>query len=246
MVSRSVTRETLSGRPTVVSAREVAVPPLAAATRERLEAIVTALLEEPDPPTGHRTRRDIWQRDILDSLAALALPTLQRSQDAVDLGCGIGFPGLALAAALPATRFTLVDSIGRRLQVAANLVRRAGLENVELVNARIEDFARGPARERFTLATARALAPIVTVLELAAPLLAVSGALVVWRGRLEPAERDRVERVAAQLGLVTTEIRRVLPFEGAKHRHLHVFTKQRPTPERFPRRPGLARKRPLA
>lgn len=229
-----------------MSGREVAIPDLAARTRDRLEALVSALLEEPDPPTGHRTRREIWERDILDSLAALALPAVNRARTAVDLGCGIGFPGLPLATALPTTHFTLVDSVARRLQVAANLARRAGLRNVELVQARIEDFARGPAREHFTLATARALGPVVTVLELAAPLLAVSGALVIWRGRLDPAERDRVERVAEQLGLVTAEIRKTLPFEGAKHLHLHVFSKQGPTPDRFPRRPGLARKRPLA
>jgi 16S rRNA (guanine527-N7)-methyltransferase len=69
---------------------------------------------------------------------------------------------------------------------------------------------------------------------------------VDWRGRRSREEEEAARSAAAQLGLELLEIRRVAPFEGARERHLHVFAKVGETPARFPRRPGVARKRPLA
>ncbi len=93
---------------------------------------------------------------------------------------------------------------------------------------------------------ARALAPATVVVEYAAPLLRLEGALVEWRGRRE-AEAERLGLAAAgQLGLELVEIRRVEPYVGARDHHLHIYLKKLETPSGFPRRPGMARKRPLA
>jgi len=92
---------------------------------------------------------------------------------------------------------------------------------------------------------ARALAPQTVVLEYAAPLLRNGGALVDWRGRRSAEAEAQADRAATVLGLRRQEIRRVAPFEGATDHHLHVFTKVHETPPRFPRRAGIARKRPL-
>ncbi|MFZ0043166.1 MAG: hypothetical protein WAK93_17795, partial [Solirubrobacteraceae bacterium] len=69
--------------------------------------------------------------------------------------------------------------------------------------------------------------------------------LVAWRGRRDPGDEDAGARAAADLGLEPSPPVRVTPYPGALHRHLHVMVKVAPTPERFPRRPGVARKRPL-
>lgn len=93
---------------------------------------------------------------------------------------------------------------------------------------------------------ARALAAPAVVIEYAAPLLRLGGTLVEWRGRREM-EAERAGLLAArQLGLELAEIRRVKPYDGARHHHLHVYLKDRETPSGFPRRPGIARKRPVA
>jgi 16S rRNA (guanine527-N7)-methyltransferase len=102
------------------------------------------------------------------------------------------------------------------------------------------------ARSGHDLAVARALAPQPVALEYAAPLLRVGGRLIDWRGRRDPREEARSMTAAEQLGLELAEIRHVVPFEGARARHLHVYLKVRDTPARFPRRPGIARKRPLS
>jgi 16S rRNA (guanine527-N7)-methyltransferase len=93
--------------------------------------------------------------------------------------------------------------------------------------------------------TARALAPLAVLVEYAAPLLAPGGSLVAWKGARDPAEEEAGAAAAAQTGMEPREILPVRPFEGAEHRHLHVHVKVADTPERFPRRAGMARKRPL-
>ena len=101
------------------------------------------------------------------------------------------------------------------------------------------------AAERMDLVTARALAPLPVVAEYAAPLLRLGGALLAWRGRRDPEEEAATARAADQLGLSVRESRRVQPYPGAVNRHLQLLVKTSPTPPRFPRRPGMARKRPL-
>jgi 16S rRNA (guanine527-N7)-methyltransferase len=83
------------------------------------------------------------------------------------------------------------------------------------------------------------------VLEYAAPLLRAGGFLVDWRGKREPKGERSAALAGAELGMQLVEIRRTEPFAGARDRHLHLYEKVRDTPERFPRRPGIARKRPL-
>jgi 16S rRNA (guanine527-N7)-methyltransferase len=92
---------------------------------------------------------------------------------------------------------------------------------------------------------ARALAPQPVVLEYAAPLLRMGGTLIDWRGRRNADEERAAARAAQTLGLRLAEVRKVEPFPAATDRHLHVFVKDRETPDRFPRRAGIARKRPL-
>jgi 16S rRNA (guanine527-N7)-methyltransferase len=93
--------------------------------------------------------------------------------------------------------------------------------------------------------TARALASLEVVAEYAAPLLTVGGSLVVWRGRRDRDAESIGAAAAAELGLEVEAIRSVRPYAGAEHRHLHLISKMAPTPLGFPRRPGMAQKRPL-
>jgi 16S rRNA (guanine527-N7)-methyltransferase len=98
---------------------------------------------------------------------------------------------------------------------------------------------------RCDLVTARALASLPVVAEYAAPLLRLGGTLIVWRGRRDPADEAAGARAAALLGLESLPPVQVQPYSGAVNRHLHPMLKVAATPARFPRRPGIARKRPL-
>lgn len=147
-------------------------------------------------------------------------------------------------------KIDLIESTGRKAAVIARLAQAAKLENARAVTARAEDWARTPAAlggggEAYGAVTARAVAALPVVVEYAAPLLCKEGVLVAWKGARDPAEESRGAAAAALLGLAPERVLWVEPFEGARDRHLHVFRKISPTPERFPRRAGMAAKRPL-
>lgn len=136
-----------------------------------------------------------------------------------------------------------MESVGRKCAFITRAAEACEVGNAEAVHARAEEWTDG--REGCDLITARALAPLAVVAEYAAPLLTLGGFLVAWRGRRDPEDEAAGARAAADLGLEPGPVIRVEPYPGALHRHLHVMRKAAPTPDRFPRRPGMARKRPL-
>jgi 16S rRNA (guanine527-N7)-methyltransferase len=202
-----------------------------------LEALLRALDEEHDPPT---TVADPVNEHVADSLSAL--PYLGSPARVADIGSGLGFPGLALAAALPAAHFVLVESQKRHAAVASRLAAAAQLHNVTVVPLRVEELDE---RETFDLVTARAVASLAVLVEYAAPLLRNGGQLVAWKGARDAVEELGGEVAGAVVGLSPARVVAVSPFPGAHSRHLHLFAKTGSTPDRFPRRPGMARKRPL-
>ncbi len=216
---------------------------LTAAQQRQLAAVLAMLEADEHAPTSIRAPEQAARTHVADSLAALELDAVRAARRIADLGSGAGFPGLALAVALPAAQVSLVESQRRRCEFLERVCAAAEIENARVVCSRVEDWREGVAR--CDVVTARALAPQPVVLEYAAPLLRMGGTLVDWRGRRDEAAERAGERAAALLGLSRVEIRRVIPFEGASDHHLHVFVKTGETPARFPRRAGIARKRPL-
>ena len=209
----------------------------------RLEVVLAGLAHDEHAPTAVRDTEEAAKVHVADALVALDVDGLRASRSVADLGAGAGFPGLAIAVALPDAEVRLVESQRRKCEFIRSLAGAASIANATVVCARAEDWAEGIGANDAVLA--RALAPQPVVLEYAAPLLRLGGTLVDWRGRRD-ADDERAAAGAAQtLGVRLVEVRRVEPFAGASDRHLHVFVKDRETPDRFPRRAGVARKRPL-
>jgi 16S rRNA (guanine527-N7)-methyltransferase len=211
------------------------------------EAALAAVLElqarDPEASTTVRDAAAARERHVADSLVALELQPVRAARRIADLGSGAGWPGLALAAALPEAHVTLVESATRHCRYLERAVAASGLTNVSVVHARAETWPEGVLAH--DLVTARALAALNVVCEYAAPLLELGGTLVAWKGEVDAEEAADGTAAAAALGLEPVEVRRVQPFPDARGRTLHVFCKIAPTPERFPRRPGMAAKRPI-
>lgn len=208
----------------------------------RLVALLDRMAIEPQNLTAIDLLDGGVDRHLADSLSGLASAPLRTADTIVDLGSGGGFPGIPLAIACPECAVTLVESERRKAEWLARA--SADLPNVRIVGERAEHLAAGE-RERWSVATARALGPLATALELAAPLLAVGGTLVVWRAGRNREDELAAARACEQLGFEPGPVIAVTPFDGAD-RHLHEFRKTSPTHKRFPRRPGRAAKRPLA
>lgn len=207
--------------------------------------LLDALADEPDPPTTMRVAKDALDVHLADSLSGLELPEIRRATSIADIGSGAGFPGLALAIALPAARVDLIESAARKCAVIERLATAAGAGRARAVPVRAEEWAASEGREAYDTVTARAVAPLAVLCEYAAPLLRLGGVLVAWKGRRDAEEDGAGSRAAAELGMEQGRVLAVEPFPAAHSRHLHVVVKSAPTPERFPRRPGMASKRPL-
>lgn len=213
------------------------------AASARLGVLLAALAGDPRSPTTVREPGEALRQHIADSLSGLEIEGLRMAGKVADLGSGAGLPGFVLAIALPSTEIRLVESQAAKCAYMASLAAKLELANVRIVCSRVEEWREGIGAH--DVVVSRALASQQVVLEYAAPLLEMGGLLVEWRGKRQPTDEAAAERAAEELGLRLLQTRRVEPFRGALDRHLHVFEKVVATPGRFPRRAGLARKRPL-
>jgi 16S rRNA (guanine527-N7)-methyltransferase len=208
-----------------------------------LVALIDLLARDEHAPTAVRDPLAAVDVHLADSLVALELEEVRGARAIVDVGSGAGFPGLPLAIALPDAQIVLVESNARRASFLERAVAASGITGAQVVNARVEEWAAGHGAH--DLVVVRALAPLPVVAEYAAPLLTAGGALVAWRGRRDLEAERTGARAAFELGLEAADPRRVAPYDGAEHRYLHLMSKVRETPARFPRRPGMALKRQL-
>ncbi len=216
---------------------------LASDAAPRFAALLEWVASEPTSITSVRDPATGVDAHVADSLSALILPEVRRARRLADLGAGAGFPGLVLAIARPEAVISLVESVGRKAAFMRSAIGRLGLDNVEVVVARAEAWPAGLGIH--DLVTARALASLPVLIEYAAPLLREGGALVAWKGKVSPAEEADGHGAAHLLGMAPAVRHRVQPFPGAVDRNLYVNLKVGPTPNRYPRRPGIACKRPL-
>jgi 16S rRNA (guanine527-N7)-methyltransferase len=193
---------------------------------ERLERWIAALLATPgltsirDPGEARRVHVD-------ESLAAL--DAVQRFEGPiVDVGSGGGAPGIPLASALPDRDVTLLEANGRKCAFLREAARE--FSNVTVVQGRAEE----QETDRFGVAVAKALAPPAVAAEWCLPLVAPGGAAVLYVG--PSADASAVSQVSERLGGAAAE----------ETPGLLVLRKLEPTPTGFPRRPGVAKRRPLA
>jgi len=209
-----------------------------------LSTILALQAVDPAASTSVRAPAEAVERHVADSLSVLVLDEARAARRIADLGSGAGWPGLALAAALPGAHVSLVESAVRHCRYLERALEESQLANATVVHTRAEEWAKGAGVH--DLVTARALGALAVLCEYAAPLLAEGGSLVAWKGAVAPEELADGHAAARILGLEPAEPLRVHPYAGARDHTLHAFRKIAPTPDRFPRRPGMATKRPLS
>lgn len=200
----------------------------------RLAKWVDALLSTPGL-TSLTDHAEAWRSHVEDALAAA---DLLEGGPVVDVGSGGGSPGIPLAAARPDLHFFLLESNRRRCAFLETTA--LDFPNVSVVNARAEEHGLALGREAYAVALARALAPPPVALEWCLPLVRVGGVAVLYAGE---ADLERAAAVAVQLGGSPPL---TIPIAGSERKQLLVVRKDAATPPTFPRRAGMARKRPLA
>jgi 16S rRNA (guanine527-N7)-methyltransferase len=217
--------------------------------RQALERVLALLRAERRSVSSVTEPERAWQVHVADSLSGLAVRELAEAKSIADVGSGAGFPGLVLAAALPAAGVDLIESVAAKCDFMRRAAAAGGIGNARVIEARAETWATATppqgGREAHDAVSVRAVGRLSTLAELAAPLLREGGVLVAWKGRRSADEEAELEAAAGLLAMQPVQVLEVGPHAGSRHRHLHVVRKAGPTPERLPRRPGMAKKRPF-
>jgi len=196
--------------------------------------------------TAIRDPADVARLHVLDSLAALPLLEGLGVRRLLDLGSGGGFPGLPLAAALGAERVLLVDSVGKKVRFLETVIDAVGLGRTTAAEqVRAEALALDPRdREGWPAVTARAVASLSELVEMALPLVAPGGVLVAWKGASAAEELDAAGPALHALRAGPARLLAAGVAGLADHR-LVVVPRGGPIDPRFPRDPAERRRRPL-
>lgn len=197
--------------------------------------------------TGIIEPGEIAVKHFLDSLSLYPLlAELPPTLSLIDVGTGAGFPGVPLKLVRPALRLTLLEATGKKTAFLHHLIQVLNLTGVTVLTARAEEAGRqSDQRERYDVATARAVAPLPVLAEYTLPFVKRGGVAIVQKGQ-HPA--DEIKAAANALGILGGHVSQVLPVTvpGLEaERHLVVIQKIKPTPPQYPRRPGLPAKKPI-
>jgi 16S rRNA (guanine527-N7)-methyltransferase len=189
-------------------------------------------------------------KHFLDSLTiTLALPEEEVKRpdfNIVDIGTGAGFPGVPLKILFPQPRLVLIEPTAKKTAFLHHIIRKLELENVEVSNNRAEEAAHLPLyREQFALVLSRAVALLPTLVELTLPFCQIGGRFIAQKKGAIEQEINRAGKAIATLGGELDQIKEIGLDEFNDERYLVIIDKIYPTPNKYPRRPGLPRRRPI-
>ncbi len=188
----------------------------------------------------------VYLKHFYDSITAAFYVDLNGLKTICDVGAGAGFPSIPLKICFPELHVTIVDSLNKRIGFLEHLATILQLENVHFVHARAEDFGQNPKyREKFDIVTARAVARLSVLAELCVPLVKKGGIFISMKGAAAGDELADAKKALSVLGAVIKEEHSfTLPIENSE-RSIFVFDKEKNTPKKYPRKPGVPNKSPI-
>lgn len=197
--------------------------------------------------TAVRDRDEALQKHIADSLSCDFMEEYEAAENVIDIGTGAGFPGVPLAIVSPDKKFTLVDSLNKRLRIIDELTGELGIKNVTTVHGRAEDVGKSKEhREQYDICVSRAVASLDVLCEWCLPLVKKGGYFVAYKGENVSRETEDAASAIKLLGGKIVEIRKVQTEEESISGHVLVMIKKvKNTPSKYPRQAGQARKNPL-
>jgi len=191
---------------------------------------------------------DVQLKHFLDSLTIIAAWPPQADKDlrVIDVGTGAGLPGIPLKIVFPSIKLVLLEATAKKAVFLRHIVQKLGLDGVEVIVGRAEEVAHQPQyREQFDLVISRAVAPLPTLVELTLPFCDVGGSFITQKKGAIDDEISRAGRAIGLLGGSLREVKKVDLPAFPDERYLVIIDKLSPTPEKYPRRPGIPAKRPL-
>lgn len=197
--------------------------------------------------TGITDFDEFIDKHFLDSLILeKAFPQIKSSLSVIDVGTGAGFPGIPLAIMYEDAEFTLIDSLNKRVNFLNEVITALSLENVNAIAGRAEELGQNSSyREQYDLCVTRAVAEINLLSEYTLPFVKVGGKCIPYKSLQI---NDEIKNGNNAISILGGEIDKVveIDIDGTDYyRNLLLINKIKSTPSKYPRRPGIPKKKPL-
>ncbi len=196
--------------------------------------------------TGITEKREVYIKHFLDSLGSFLSQKVPHGGSVIDVGTGAGFPGLPMKVFDRSLNLTLLDSLNKRINFLKEVSTQIGLEDVEFVHGRAEDFGKDSEyREMYDVAVSRAVANLAVLCEYCMPFVKIGGTFIALKSKSYTEELDQAEKAIATFGGVVKEVVTVtLPEVDIDHT-LIIIEKVEETPLKYPRKAGKPTKNPI-
>ena len=218
---------------------------LSAIQKEQLHTYFELLVEKNKVMnlTGITEENEVYEKHFYDSLL-FSFDIDFSGKTLIDVGTGAGFPGLVLAICYPNLKVTLLEPLNKRCVFLSEVVTALGLQNVEIVNQRSEDYSKNN-REKFDYATARAVARLNMLLELVMPLVKVNGTFIALKGRMGYEEVNEAKRALELLNCKVDNVQDVKLLTDDDSRQNIFVLKLKRTSVNYPRNYAQIKNKPL-
>ena len=188
--------------------------------------------------------KEIILKHFIDSLTIMKY--IEQDKSVIDIGTGAGFPGIPIKIVRPDLKVTLLDSLNKRINFLNEVIKQLELENINAVHARIEEYAKNKQyREKYEVATSRAVANLTTLSEYMLPMVKIKGMAICMKGSEVSEEISKSKNSIKILGGKITKIEEFTLPKSEYKRNLILIEKTNQTPGKYPRKPGIPSKEPL-
>ena len=188
--------------------------------------------------------KEIILKHFIDSLTIIKY--IEPNKSVIDIGTGAGFPGIPVKIMREDLDITLLDSLNKRIHFLNEVIQKLELKNITAIHARIEEFAKNKQyRETFDVATSRAVANLTTLSEYMLPMVDLKGMAICMKGSEINEEISKSKNSIKLLGGKIDKIEEFTLPKSDNRRNLILIQKERQTPGKYPRKPGIPSKEPL-
>lgn len=196
--------------------------------------------------TGITEYEEVNEKHFVDSVSIVRILDMDNIKNIIDIGTGAGFPGIPLKIVYPHLHVVLLDSLNKRVKFLNKVIEELGLEDIETLHGRAEDFAQNKDyREKFDLCVSRAVANLSTLSEYCIPYVSIGGIFVSYKsGNIDEELRDSKHAVSIFGGKVKDTVKFQLPGTQISRSFVKI-EKVEKTNKKYPRKAGLPSKEPI-